>query len=87
MRFNGRKIEFERPAPGSNHHGDTLDRMIDAHMQSAAASQRALNEAKAAEVKRQREEDRTIARLYGVDISDRLEPLPAPHKPGYPQGA
>ena len=86
MRFNGREFKFERPAAGSNHHGDSLERMIDAEMKSAAASQRALNEAKVAEKKRQREEDRTIARLYGVDIADRLEPLPE-HKPGYPQGA
>lgn len=62
--FFGKKLP-RLNGPASGHVGDSLEREIAKELPGAVASQRALQAARAEAAKRQREEDRAVARMLG----------------------
>jgi len=58
-----------QPNNDANAVGDAVNRMVDKEIASAAANQRALQAAKAAEAKRQRDESLAAARVVNVRVS------------------
>ena len=56
------KVNNPSPDP-SREHADGLEQMIAAELPRAAANQRAVQAARAAEAKRQRDEDRRVAAM------------------------
>ncbi len=68
MRFFGKNYVRENtPADAkSDHTGDYLERAIAAALPQVVKDQRAMQQAKAAEAKRQRAEDRAVAQQFGI---------------------
>lgn len=74
MRFLGKNYyRMDKPDPQAGHNGEFMENLMKREEANAAASQRAIQKAKADNAKRKRAEDKAVAAMLAADNVDFAE--------------